>query len=79
MWKVVPPAKLMEEARALAGLLLEAAPLPQREIKLYLAKKHGRDEAKPLVETFARLMQSEDFREAIRAFAEKRKPVWKGK
>ncbi|MEM3086226.1 MAG: enoyl-CoA hydratase/isomerase family protein [Halobacteria archaeon] len=79
VWKVVPPEKLMDEARGLAALLMEAAPLPQREIKKYLAKKHGRDEAKPLMETFARLMASEDFKEAIRAFAEKRKPVWKGK
>jgi enoyl-CoA hydratase/carnithine racemase len=31
------------------------------------------------METFARLMGSEDFKEAIRAFAEKRPPVWKGK
>lgn len=79
VWKVVPPEKLMDEAKALAALLMEAAPLPQKEIKRYLAKKHSRDEAKPLMETFARLMGSEDFKEAIRAFAEKRLPVWKGK
>ncbi len=79
VWKVVPPGKHLDEARALAALLMEAAPLPQKEVKRYLAKKHGREEAKPLMETFARLMGSEDFKEAIRAFAEKRKPVWKGK
>lgn len=79
VWKVVPPEKLMDEARGLAALLMEAAPLPQKEIKKYLAQKHGREEARPLLGTFARLMGSEDFKEAIRAFAEKRKPVWKGR
>lgn len=79
VWKVVPPERLMDEARALAALLLDAAPLPQREIKRYLSKRRDMEEVKPLVESFGRLMGSQDFKEAIQAFLQKRKPVWKGR
>lgn len=79
---VVPPDRLMEEARALAAEIAGKSP-----IALKLAKEaYNAVEAMPEREayrfeqnmTFA-LSQTEDAREAQRAFLEKREPVFKGR
>jgi enoyl-CoA hydratase len=80
--KVVSPEKLMEEARNWAAEVAERPPLSLRMLKdcvnigmqldLFGALDY---EAK----CFASVANSEDLMEGMRAFAEKRKPVFKGR
>ena len=80
--RVVPLDKLMPTAMELAQILAENAPLSIRCAKeaMYKAmdvgRKKGLEEAKKIYE---KVYKSEDAIEGPRAFAEKRKPVWKGK
>ncbi len=80
--EVVPHAELMDGARRWAKIILDLAPLSIRASKE--ASYKGLDV--PLEQALAtkypgqvRLMNSEDAREGPRAFAEKRKPQWKGR
>ena len=79
--KVVPFNKLMDEAVETANLIMEGSPLAIRTIKqmvidgLQMSLKEALFANFPL---FTKFLQSHDFREGPRAFAEKRKPVWKG-
>jgi len=80
--EVVEPAKLMERAMAWAADIAACAPLSVRTTKQVAMESLGR----PLDEAVARdypcvkaLFKSEDFVEGPRAFAEKRKPNWKGR
>jgi crotonobetainyl-CoA hydratase len=79
----VSAADLMAAAKRWAGLIMECSPMSIRASKE--AVYQGLDEANlakavtgkyPAV---AALFRSEDLIEGPRAFAEKRKPVWKGK
>jgi len=81
--EVVPAADLMAAAKRWAGLIMECSPMSIRASKEAVYK--GLDIANlneavtgkyPAV---AALFKSEDLIEGPRAFAEKRKPNWKGK
>jgi enoyl-CoA hydratase/carnithine racemase len=80
--RVVPLADLRQEALALAGLLARRPPLAVAAIKR--AVHVGLDG--PLEdglrrerEEFVRLLSSEDAREGLSAFLEKRPPTWRGR
>jgi enoyl-CoA hydratase len=80
--KIVPKERLMDEAKALARQVTENAPLSLRYFK-ELAYR-GLDMSEPALAALTRhiydqLLRTEDSKEGPRAFAEKRKPQWKGR
>ncbi len=76
--RVVPPEKLEEEVAALAMKLAEKPPVAIRLAKEAL---NGADRGNYKLEAalFATVFASEDQKEGMRAFLEKRKPAWKGR
>ena len=75
--------KLMEEARRWAGLILECSPMSVRATKQVVMRSLD----VPSLETamnnlnypaYVAMARSEDTIEGPKAFAEKRKPNWKG-
>ncbi len=80
--KVVPRERLLDEAMALAGRLTENAPLSLRHFKelAYRGLDMSELEIAALTrQTYDQILLSEDSKEGPRAFAEKRKPQWKGR
>jgi enoyl-CoA hydratase len=78
--KVVAPGELMDEARALAGLLCQNGPLAVRTAKEMAVRSRGYESAfvteRALTE---RVRRSQDAKEGPRAFLEKRAPRYVGR
>jgi enoyl-CoA hydratase/carnithine racemase len=80
--QVVPGPQLMEAALALAGRIAGNAPLTVRACRelVHLSQEMGTSAARRAARhLFRPVYESEDAQEGPRAFAEKRKPVWRGR
>jgi enoyl-CoA hydratase/carnithine racemase len=80
--KVVPFEKLEEETKALAEKIAEASPLTLRIGKQAFYAQVNLSDAQAYNignEVMVGNLFAEDANEGIRAFLEKRKPVWTGK
>jgi methylglutaconyl-CoA hydratase len=80
--EVLPADKLMNRARELAETLLSNSPASLLATKRLL-RTYGNADLGPqisaAVEENARIRTTQDFREGVTAFLEKRKPTWTGR
>jgi enoyl-CoA hydratase/carnithine racemase len=80
--EVVPAERLMATARAWAEAMAECSPLSLQATKQAALQGLGRPLAEAFDEVYpavSRLFASSDAIEGPRAFAEKRRPVWRGR
>jgi methylglutaconyl-CoA hydratase len=79
--EVVEPDRLMPRARELAAELLELSPssvrLTKKLINGFISRSLDEQIAQA-IEDNAQIRTTDDFREGVTAFLEKRKPKWKG-
>jgi methylglutaconyl-CoA hydratase len=77
--RIVPEPELMHEARALAQKLLRNSPSAMEATKRLLTRFSDRtlpDDVEKAVLANVQARTTEDFREGVRAFLEKRDPQW---
>lgn len=78
---VAPPGELMNTARAWAGKMLESGPLALRQAKAAIrlgidrTLEHG---LQVEIDAYRALLPTKDRQEGLKAFVEKRKPVYRG-
>lgn len=86
--EITPRNGVMDRARELAHQIAAGAPLALQALKEVMPEIHNLPleeafaETKPLnpkLPIYQKMLNSEDFMEGARAFAEKRPPVWKAK
>jgi methylglutaconyl-CoA hydratase len=79
--EVVEPEQLLPRARELASQLMESSPASLHATKRLLSAFAGNtldEQIRLAVEENARIRTTEDFREGVSSFLEKRKPRWSG-
>ncbi|KDC21613.1 enoyl-CoA hydratase/isomerase family protein [Bordetella bronchiseptica] len=80
--EVVPRDQVLERARTLARRLARKSPLAMRLLRDAFMRANDLDYRRAMesvVETMCLLKESEDSREALSAFVEKREPVFRGR
>jgi enoyl-CoA hydratase/carnithine racemase len=81
--QVVEPERLEERVVELAGRIAANAPLSlagnKRVIRTLRSQPLPEEVERELIDLRESCFRSEDFREGVRAFAEKRKPRWRGR
>ena len=79
--EVVQDTELMERSMALATRVSAGSPLATGEVKRLLYQSLVRPPAEHLTDnraTLNRMFASDDFREGVTSFLEKREPTWNG-